>query len=444
MNNNSDLENLENLEKFLISHSKINKKFIIDFFGFQKKTIYKEYKPFVINLDDVAYWLDSFKGNLKNTLIESYNKLDDYKIIKLNSLLPNHKRDIYGGQNKETVLITPDCFKMLCLRSKTKKAETVRKYYIELEKLIDEYKDKLIEKLDTKINILKNDLKKDKLPSGKYCYIFEETDELGEKYYRLGQSNNLKKRMYNHNSSNIHKKIISFKIKTENILHFEVCLRGIMFDFRYKNNKDYYKISKKYIEKAITQCDSIVKKFKNKSCSEKLIGGYKVKKMNNNNIDGTFDYKIMNTRLKILISKITFNIVWNLFDSYKEGYYNGKIMTLKQLKKEILPKSESNKLLLVSCHRDNLFSETINLGYKQITYDSLFKILYIFYNKNELTLSYLNNLPNDIYSYVNDAIININKGKKVYRIDLIGNLCRFEGIELLNKDNNIYQLILGS
>ena len=111
---------------------------------------------------------------LKNTLIESYNKLIDYKIISYNSLLPNQKQKNQGGQNKEIILLTPDCFKMLCLRSKTKKAEKVRKYYIDLEKMIDEYKDIIITNLDNKIKILENDLRKDNLTSDKYCYIFEE------------------------------------------------------------------------------------------------------------------------------------------------------------------------------------------------------------------------------------------------------------------------------
>jgi len=62
------------LENFLISNSKINKKFIKDFFGFQKTDQYKEYKPFMIDLDDVAYWLDAVKYNLKNTLTISYIK----------------------------------------------------------------------------------------------------------------------------------------------------------------------------------------------------------------------------------------------------------------------------------------------------------------------------------------------------------------------------------
>ena len=47
--------------------------------------------------------------------------------------------------NKEIILMTPDCFKRMCLLSKTNKAEEVRTYFIELEKLILNYKNYIIE-----------------------------------------------------------------------------------------------------------------------------------------------------------------------------------------------------------------------------------------------------------------------------------------------------------
>ena len=72
---------LTKLEKFLISHSKINKKFIKDFFGFQKKSKLKEYEPFIIDIEDVVFWLEARKDNLKDTLVDSYNKDLDYIIL---------------------------------------------------------------------------------------------------------------------------------------------------------------------------------------------------------------------------------------------------------------------------------------------------------------------------------------------------------------------------
>ena len=80
------LDKYEGLERFLINRSKINKKFILDFFGFQKKIKYKDFAPFIIDLDDVAFWLESRKTHFKDTLLESYSKITDYKIINVNTV----------------------------------------------------------------------------------------------------------------------------------------------------------------------------------------------------------------------------------------------------------------------------------------------------------------------------------------------------------------------
>lgn len=421
------MSDLEKLESFLINNSDISKEFINDFFGFQKKQLYEEYKPFTIDLEDVAYWLESRKTTLKETLILNYSKNIDYLIVK-NMLQDNlRQKDKQGGHNKKLVLLTPDCFKMLCMRSKTKKADKVREYYIEIEKLIDKYKDIIIEENNKKIKVLENDLKKEKQPAGNICYIFEETDELNIKYYRLGQTENLAKRMASHNSSSVHKKVVAFKIKTDNILHYEACLRGSMYNFRYKNNKDYYKIPLDKIKYAIENCGKVVKKLKND-----MKGGGK----NNYKIDN----KRINTKIKIMFSKMAECVMWNVYEKPKLAYYNGNKITSKKLNEIILEESETNKILIVPCQRDSAYYDTINLGFDEISYKILFDILYKFY-KEPIDIKYLKKIPNDISEYVSDAIIKI-KHEPVNRIDLIGNLCRFEGVRQVY--NNIYRLIMGS
>jgi hypothetical protein len=89
--------NLDNLENFLITHSKINKKFIEDFFGFQKRTELKEHDPFIIDLEDVCFWLEGRKDHLKDTLIDSYTKEFDFVIIP-------PFREKYLGKSKRDIL----------------------------------------------------------------------------------------------------------------------------------------------------------------------------------------------------------------------------------------------------------------------------------------------------------------------------------------------------
>ena len=107
---------LQKMEEFLIEHSKINKKFIIDFFGFQKKELYKEYDPYTISLDDVAYWLDTRKSKLKKTLNKSYIKDIDYIVLP-----PRGHQKEYGSTESIIILLKPYTFKKLCMLSKTKK-----------------------------------------------------------------------------------------------------------------------------------------------------------------------------------------------------------------------------------------------------------------------------------------------------------------------------------
>jgi len=66
--------------------------------------------------------------------------------------------------------------------------------------------------------------------------------------------------------------------------------------------------------------------------------------------------------------------------------------------------------------------------------------LHNFY-REPIDIKYLKKIPNDISEYVSDAIKKI-KYESVSRIDLIGNLCRFEGVRKVY--NNLYRLVMGS
>jgi hypothetical protein len=206
-----------------------------------------------------------------------------------------------------------------------------------------------------------------------------------------------------------------------------------MYDFRYKNNKDYYKISEDKIKEAINYCKKIVKEFKND-----IIGGDKNKK----DIEVTFDIKKINNEIAKMFSYSCECINWNMYDKPNKAYYNGKKITDNKLKEKILPRTTINKLLIVSVHRFGEHVEIINLGNHMLSYQKLFNILYKYYNKEKINLDTLNKIPNDIDDYKKDAIKKYKSGQNVYRIDLIGSLCRFENVRQTSE--NIYKLILGS
>lgn len=125
---------------YLKTYSSINKSFIDDFYAISNPDI--ETDDYIIDLEHVAKWLKTTKATLKKTLLKSYTANVDY-IIKVEKT--------GKGQPIEKILLTQTCFKQLCMVSRTKKAEQVRTYFIQLEKHLDKYKDHIIRQLTNKI-----------------------------------------------------------------------------------------------------------------------------------------------------------------------------------------------------------------------------------------------------------------------------------------------------
>ena len=130
--------------RILKKYSLIDSKFIDDFYSFYDKN-QNEY-DYTINLNKLAFWLDIRKDNLKVLLESNFNEDEDYILETKNQ---NGKGKGKGGNNTKTVMLTYTCAKMLCMISKTPKANVIRKFYIDLEKLIHIY---LIKKVNTYTN----------------------------------------------------------------------------------------------------------------------------------------------------------------------------------------------------------------------------------------------------------------------------------------------------
>ena len=130
------MPNLEEFAIFLKKYSTIPNAFIDDFFTFYSYNTTDD--DIIINYELGAKWLDVRKDNLKTTIIRSYIKNIDYSITI-------NKSGSKGGRPSETILITTSCFRRLCMKSNTDKGNEVRKYYEKIEKLLDKYKNYIIE-----------------------------------------------------------------------------------------------------------------------------------------------------------------------------------------------------------------------------------------------------------------------------------------------------------
>lgn len=244
------------LKDFLKKYSTLSNDFIDDFYNIYDFNQYNN-NDFIININVVAKWLGSLKGKIKETLVNTYNLNIDYKISKEK---PNLK---VSKSNKEIILLTPDCFKRLCLLSKTKKGEEVRTYFIELEKLINNYKNYIIDGLKSTLKILENNQKPISKNIKGVIYILKSPKDI-DGIYRFGKTQDFVNRLANYNSANSDKMQVMFIFETKNTQQIEDCVISQIKQFRYKKRKDFYQINIDIIKQLINSCDQLTLKFKNK------------------------------------------------------------------------------------------------------------------------------------------------------------------------------------
>jgi phage anti-repressor protein len=100
-------------------------------------------EDFIIDLSDILQWLGfSKKDKCKDLLINNFVLNIDYKsssnnVFPLNRENSNLIKNV-GGRPSETILMTINTFKELCIKANTQKAKNIRTYFIKLEKIIFE------------------------------------------------------------------------------------------------------------------------------------------------------------------------------------------------------------------------------------------------------------------------------------------------------------------
>ena len=251
------------LQDFLKKYSSISNKFIDDFFSLY--TIDSNDNDLIIDFDNLIKWLHIRKDSLKRTLIDTYIKNIDYKITKIKSST--------AGKPKELILLTTDCCKRLCMLSKTVKAEEVRTYFIEIEKVMDKYKNYIIEGLNKQIDILKNNQKTVPDKKGGIIYVLK-TDYNIVNLYKIGKTKKFKERIRTHNSSHIDNVDIVHIYETDYIDEVEKCLKNVLSTKQYKKRKEFYEIDIDILKELIKTCDKMSLKVRKNNKNIKQTGGY--------------------------------------------------------------------------------------------------------------------------------------------------------------------------
>ena len=232
-----------NLIKFLKTYTKINNEFIDDFFGLYD--INEKYN-FSIDIEKIAKWMNYRKNDIKQTLKQSYKEKIDYKIIK------GDKTGL-KGKPKEIILITPKCFKLMAMQGKTKKSIQVREYYYELEQVLNQYKEYIIKGLEEKIKKLENNQKPKINPTKGVIYILETADGIG--HYKVGRTENLKKRLLTYNGDKKDEIIPLYVYETDNIEEIEKCIKTYAKKYQYRKYKEVYKTDINMLKELINDCE---------------------------------------------------------------------------------------------------------------------------------------------------------------------------------------------
>ena len=184
---------------------------------------YDKNSDFVVDLDDVWKWLGFTQKVSIIRVLEKNFKLDlDYKNLALQFGKASCHNDNWGGNNKQTIMLTIKCFKSLCLKAQTKKASEIHEYYMKMEdvlhQIVEEETDELRLQLEQKDNVIlqKENLlqssKKEKqkaveqaiivqFPLNTECIYFgtiDNTNEANEKLIKFGHTNDLATRILDH------------------------------------------------------------------------------------------------------------------------------------------------------------------------------------------------------------------------------------------------------
>jgi len=248
---------MDTLQNYLKKFSTINDKFIDDFFSLYKYDTKED--EFVIDLNTLVKWLGAIRGSIKETLTNSYTKDIDYKVSRL--------KEGKNGRPIETVMLTPDCMKRICMVSRTKKAEEVRTYFIELEKHIDRYKDVIIEKY------IANHTPQQTETEGGVIYLLN-TDLNLPGVYKIGKTTDFKSRLKTHQSSTVDNIKVVKVYKTKDIDNVEKCLKQYLKEKQYKKYKEFYQVDREIVTKLFKVCDKATLSARNILKSQEQKGGF--------------------------------------------------------------------------------------------------------------------------------------------------------------------------
>lgn len=266
----------DELASFLKRVSPIPNKFIDDMFSLYHPDTAQT--DFAVDLSPVATWLGVRKDALMRTLRSSYTVDVDYSVTRM----PNPKsQSKYGRNAYKHVLLTPDCFKRLCMRSRGKTAEDVRTYFIQVEALVVKYRRQMVEGMQQEISRLESGQHARSMPKTErregYIYVLRASQKY-DSVIKIGRTRDLMRRLREHAAALADDPEVVFLFRTDDAAAVETCVKGWLSDRRWKGvasrYREVYKADHEMVKQLIHGCDLAGKvKRVSRATNNKTIGG---------------------------------------------------------------------------------------------------------------------------------------------------------------------------
>lgn len=246
------------MKQFMKVYSQVPNGFIDDLFSIYDENTTQT--DFVMDVERVASWLDVPKGSLVKTLMESYKSGVDYKVSK-----PRATKK-HGGSNHLTILLTPDCFKRLCMRSRSKKAEDVRSYFINLEALIMKYRVQMMEGMQDEMERMERRLNgrrklksahKPLTGSAGYIYVLRASHRFDKLLVKIGKARDVAKRLRQHGTPLSDDLDVLYIFRTDDVDAVESCVKVWMRDEQTQRGREIYEVDVETVKAVIGGCDGV-------------------------------------------------------------------------------------------------------------------------------------------------------------------------------------------
>ena len=199
------------------------------------------------------------KSHLKRLLDDHFEEDEDF-IIEEKNIGKGKGR---GGNNRKKIMLTYTCAKLLCMLSKTKKADAIRRFYVELEKLIILYKDNIVNDLNTQLGIkTKNRKIIERNKEKGLIYVLKIDDSLIKSDQdnfsaKIGNSEDIKKRMKQYKVGRIDELPIVYIYITDNLIEIENCIKDCLKRRQIVNNTETFNLNLEEIKETVKYCNKL-------------------------------------------------------------------------------------------------------------------------------------------------------------------------------------------